>query len=96
MEKAMAFIKNPEKPEMPICRDLRTKASYIPDLQSDYYMQIYYPYDQFYCLKTLHNIGPDDRPVCPEDCGPERSCFKPLRYFAVSRKSSTENEGSRS
>jgi len=87
----MSFIKNPDNPQLPICRDLRTKASYVPDMKNEHYMEVYYPYDQFYCLKTLHNIGPDDKPVCPEDCTPERSCFEVLPVMAhISHK---ENKG---
>ncbi len=74
----MRYIKNPEHPHVPICKYLRAKASYVPDMQNEHYMEIHYPYDQFYCLKTLHNVGPDDDIVCPEDCLPQRVCYEPL------------------
>ncbi|MCK6623331.1 MAG: hypothetical protein HUU32_20180 [Calditrichaceae bacterium] len=74
----MAFIKNPDHPDLPICKFLRTKASYVPDLRNEHYMKRHHPYDQYYCLKTLHAVGPDDSSVCPQDCTPGRVCFQPL------------------
>ncbi len=75
----MRYIKNPEHPEIPICQYLRAKASYVPDLQNEHYMEVHYPYDQFFCLKTLHHVGPDDDMVCPEECLPRRRCYEPLK-----------------
>ncbi len=74
----MSFIKNPEKPDLPICKNMRTKASYVPDMQDPHYMEVYDPYSQYFCLKTLHVIGPDDDIVCPEECTASRNCFEPL------------------
>lgn len=74
----MSFIKNPAHPELPICENMRTKASYVPDMQNQDYMEVHHPYSNYFCLKTLHAIGPDDDVVCPEQCVPERICFAPL------------------
>ncbi|MCH8125630.1 hypothetical protein IIC38_06680 [candidate division KSB1 bacterium] len=74
----MSFIKNPDHPELPICKSMRTKASYVPDMLDEHYMEVHHPYNQYFCLKTLHPIGPDDDVVCPEDCTPNRVCFQPL------------------
>lgn len=61
--------------DQPICRHLRTKASYVPALRSDAYMQEQHPTAQYFCLRTLHAVGPDDKSVCPEDCTTRRVCF---------------------
>lgn len=74
----MSFIQNPDHPDQPICQHLRTKGSYIPDLRNEHYMEIHHPYNQYYCLKTLHAVGPDDDVVCPADCTMARSCFAPM------------------
>ena len=74
----MSFIKNPEHPDLPICKHLRTKASYVPDMRDKHYMEVYHPFANYYCLKTLHVVGPDDDIVCPEECTPKRVCFEAL------------------
>jgi hypothetical protein len=74
----MSFIKNPDHPELPICQSMRTKASYIPDMRNEAYMQLYHPYNQYFCLMTLRNFGPDDDVCCPETCTPDRPCFEAL------------------
>lgn len=74
----MSFIKNPDHPELPICKNLRTKASYVPDLRNEHYMKVYHPYSPYFCLRTLRAIGPDDDTVCAVDCTPDRICFEPL------------------
>jgi hypothetical protein len=74
----MSFIQNPDHPDQPICKHLRTKANYIPDMRNEHYMKVFHPYMQYYCLKTLHNVGPDDDVVCPADCLPGRVCFQPM------------------
>ena len=79
----MAFLKNPVNPDLPVCKNLRTKASYIPDFQDPVYMEREEPYHQYFCLKTLHNVGPDDGVVCAEDCGRHRICFEPLVNSSV-------------
>jgi len=61
-----------------ICSNLRTRANYIPGLQNlktEYNPNDYTP---CFCLKTLHVVGPDDRPVSQDDCTERRTCFEPL------------------
>lgn len=29
----------------------------------------------FFCTRTHESLGPDDEPVSPGDCTPERSCY---------------------
>ena len=60
------------------CRNLRTKKSYVPafddqDLYADEQMNA-----QFFCLRTLLQVGLDDRRVCPEGCVAGRSCYEGL------------------
>lgn len=74
----MSFIKNPDHPDEPICKHLRTKASYIPDLRDEHYMEVHHAYNHYFCLKTLHAVGPDDDIVCPEECTSKRACFRPM------------------
>ena len=81
----MSFIKNPDHPELPICQNLRTKASYVPDMRDEHYMEVHHPYNNYFCLKTLEAFGPDDGTVCPEDCTPDRVCFVPLLASQMAR-----------
>lgn len=74
----MSFIKNPQSSEQPVCKNLRTKASYVPDLRDEFYMENHHPYSQYHCVKTLRAIGPDDDIVCPEECTAKRSCYVPM------------------
>ncbi len=77
------MIKNPAHPDEPICQYLRSKASAIPMFDNVFYMEHQYDYEQFYCQKTLYPIGPDDRPVCPEECHMKRQCFTPHPAFQL-------------
>lgn len=88
----MSFIKNPDHPELPICKNIRTRASYIPDMRDEHYMEIHHPFHQYYCLKTLHNVGPDDDVVCAEDCTPDRICFEPLLASTVQMVENENND----
>lgn len=72
----MSFIKNPSDPNEPVCKNIRTRANYIPALRDDNFMEQHDPYVPYYCVKSLEVIGPDDSPVCPEDCGRKRVCFE--------------------
>ena len=74
----MVIMRNPANPDQAICKYMRTKASYVPDLQDPVYLEREDPYHQYFCLKTLHNIGPDDDVVCPEECTRKRICFEPM------------------
>jgi hypothetical protein len=60
---------------MAICKNLRTKKSYIPVLQDQDFLTREHPHAQYFCLKTLYPVGPDDDMVCPSACGAERTCF---------------------
>ncbi|MCC7264676.1 MAG: hypothetical protein IT369_19345 [Candidatus Latescibacteria bacterium] len=62
----------------PICKNLRTKKSYIPAYQDQDYLTREHPHAQYFCLKTLHVIGKDDDIVSPGACGEGRGCFTPL------------------
>ena len=79
----MALINHPSRPEEPLCKYIRTKASYVPDLQDPLFLEQEDPYHQYYCLKTLHNIGPDDDIVCPEECTSKRDCYAPMTRVRV-------------
>ena len=61
-----------------ICRNLRTKASYVPGIRTENYLVESDHKAQYWCVKTMKVIGPDDKFVVPEDCKPERKCFKSL------------------
>ena len=74
---------NPARPNEPICRYLRSKASAIPVADDAFYMEFHYEYEPFYCQKTLYPIGPDDQPVCPEECHVGRACFQPHPSFKI-------------
>ena len=58
-----------------ICQHLRTKASYVPAERSPLYLTKTSPTAQYWCLKTMMVVGPDNDFVCPEDCKPDRVCF---------------------
>lgn len=58
------------------CSNLRTRAHYVPGWQkadAEYNPADYTP---CLCLKTLHVVGPDDRPVSQQDCTSQRTCFE--------------------
>jgi hypothetical protein len=71
-----------ENPEIAIhrliCRNLRTKASYVPSIRTGNYLVESDSIAQYWCVKTMKVIGPDDKFVVPEDCKPERKCFRSL------------------
>lgn len=60
------------------CRYLRTRLMHLPDMEPDPYT---YGFDlsevgHVWCDKTVRVIGPDDRLVSEEKCGPDRACFQ--------------------
>ena len=61
-----------------ICQNLRTKASYVPGIRTENYLIESDPMAQYWCVRTMKVIGPDDKFVVPEECKPERKCFKSL------------------
>lgn len=62
----------------PVCKNLRTKVSYVPADRSPDYLRESSPTAQYWCLRTMQSLGPDDRVVCPEECQTGRKCFVPL------------------
>ncbi len=63
------------KRKRPICKYLRTKASYIPAERDSDYLRESSPTAQYWCIHTMREVGSDDRFVSPEDCTVDRSCF---------------------
>jgi hypothetical protein len=61
-----------------ICRNLRTKASYVPGIRTETYLIESDSMAQYWCIKTMKAIGPDDKFVVPEECNTARKCFKSL------------------
>ena len=60
------------------CRYLRTRMMHLPDMEPDPYT---YGFElsevgHVWCDKTMRVIGPDDRLVSEEKCGPDRACFQ--------------------
>jgi len=74
----------PTPNSQPVCGNLRTRAHYVPGLQNvnaEYNPADYTP---CFCLKTLHVVGPDDRPVSQQDCANNRrACFELLSEAMV-------------
>lgn len=61
------------------CLSLRHKLMYVDDRQklpgmvdSESSTRIYF------CTKTQEQLGPDDAPVNPQACSPERACHRCL------------------
>ncbi len=58
------------------CRHLRTKNTYVPDLDD---VESWRTGDsstqQYWCLCTMTTAGPDNGLVAPEECQVRRSCF---------------------
>ena len=76
-------IHDPERPEpeadlgADVCRHLRTKMFYVKgpegcDLTTTSTTA------QYSCLRTHDVLGPDEAPVCPDDCKRGRGCFEEL------------------
>jgi len=61
---------------IPICEHLRTKKNYVPALQDRDFLEEQDPYLQYFCVKTLPVVGPDDGMVCPGACTAARRCFQ--------------------
>ena len=65
-----------------LCRNLRTKKSYIPAFDNDDLYGAEEMNAQFFCLRTLLQTGVDDQSVCPETCGSTRTCYEGLSPLA--------------
>ena len=60
------------------CHNLRTKKSYVPAFDDEDVYSSEQMNAQFFCLRTLLQIGLDDGPVCPDTCAAGRSCYEGL------------------
>lgn len=59
------------------CRFLRTKMSYIPDVDnSEMWRENSSSTHAYWCMHTMQPAGPDDNPVAPESCLQGRKCFE--------------------
>lgn len=58
----------------PVCQYLRTKSSYTADRTEDTLRESQ-PGAQYWCLRSMAPMGPDDRVVGPRDCLSQRVCF---------------------
>ena len=75
----------------PFCGELRSKKFYIKDqiiMTADEYRD---SSGHIFCYHTQMPIGPDGYRVDPDDCGPDRICYrsglaKPEEYSAVLKR----------
>ena len=70
---------NIEKRNKPACKNLRTKMYYVNVSQGldSINMEKDDSMTQYWCLKTMQPIGPDERSVHRSDCcNPFRKCFE--------------------
>jgi hypothetical protein len=58
----------------PVCQYLRTKSCYTAD-RTDRTLTEASPGAQYWCLRSMAPIGPDDRLVGPNECTGQRACF---------------------
>jgi hypothetical protein len=81
----------------PFCGDLRSKKFYMRDeilTSADDYRDAS---GHIFCYHTQMPVGPDGFRVDPDDCGPDRPCYrsafaKPEEYSAVFKKARTTSE----
>lgn len=59
----------------PVCQYLRTKKCYIPTQGSENFLAETSPGSQYWCIRTMTVMGPDDKVVSPDDCDGHRTCF---------------------
>ena len=61
-----------------VCRHLRTKKMFIPELAREAFTETTEPghSSHCWCNCTLTETGPDDRPAGAERCTKTRSCFE--------------------
>ena len=70
---------------IPACEHLRHKMMYVEDRQS----RIGLVDDSsdtrvFFCTLSQEALGPDDAPVSPTECTPDRSCYCKCRQVGRS------------
>ncbi|MBM3263105.1 MAG: hypothetical protein FJY97_06715 [candidate division Zixibacteria bacterium] len=58
----------------PVCQYLRTKAYYTAGKNASTLTEAA-PGRQFWCIRSMRPLGPDDRLVGPNDCTSQRPCF---------------------
>lgn len=85
--------------QTPFCGELRSKKFYIQDqiiMSADGYRDAS---GHIFCYHTQMPVGPDGCRVDPDDCGPDRVCYrsalaKPEEYAVVLKrvKSSSSSE----
>lgn len=66
------------RPRANVCRCFRTRMMFLPEQDADPFTYGFQLSDvgHAWCQKTLRVMGPDDRLVAEEKCGPGRSCFR--------------------
>jgi hypothetical protein len=60
-----------------VCLYLRTKAYYTAE-RNETTLREAAPGRQFWCVRSMSPMGPDDRMVGPNDCVARRACFHSL------------------
>ncbi len=60
-----------------LCRNLRTKRYYYGSIEQTLETSELSTTAQFWCLRTMRVVGPDERPVSPGACRAGRSCCEP-------------------
>jgi len=66
---------DPAKSVPNICRNIRTKMSYVPSSSEEYTSELSTT-AQHWCICTMNPTGPDGNFVTPGECDPERECFE--------------------
>lgn len=59
-----------------LCRHLRSKKYYYGPPEETLEAGDLSTTAQFWCLRTMRVVGPDQRPVAARVCRPGRSCFE--------------------
>ncbi len=62
------------------CKYIRTKSAYIPNIEDpEGWRKNDSSTRQYWCVKTMGVVGPDNKLTEPEECQPDRKCF--IREF---------------
>lgn len=72
--------------QTPFCGELRSKKFYLRDEIATCAEDYIDNSGHIFCYHTQMPVGPDGCRVGPEDCGPDRQCYrsalaKPVPYF---------------
>lgn len=72
--------------QTPFCGDLRSKKFFLRDTLPQTAEDFLDSTNHTWCYHTNLPVGPDGYRVCPQDCGPDRSCYRsalaePPPYF---------------